>query len=53
MNNNNTKFYYEWGNEKSGHVTTWELIGDSIQNQKEEPHEVVQKEKLKYYCPYN
>lgn len=49
----NNKFYYEWGNEKAGYITTWELIGDSIRNTKEEPREVIYKENLKYNCPYS
>ncbi|MBR1625628.1 MAG: hypothetical protein IJ681_00620 [Bacteroidales bacterium] len=49
----NNKFYYEWGNEKPGHVTTWELIGGEIKNSKQEPREIVLKEKLKYNCPYS
>ena len=47
------KFYYEWGNEKPGFVTTWKLINGAVKQTKEESREAVQKQQLKMWCPYS
>ena len=51
--NMKNKFYYRWGNEKFGYVTTWELITGEVKNTKEEPRDIVEKQNLKYDCPYS
>lgn len=47
------KFYYVWGNEKPGYVTTWELIKGEVRNTKQEKREDVQKQNIVYDCPFN
>lgn len=51
--NGTKKFYYTWGNEKPGFVSTWELINGEVRNLKEEPREIIEKQNLKYDCPFN
>lgn len=45
------KYYYQWGDEQKGYVTTWELINGEICNIKEEPIETTKN--LEYNCPFN
>lgn len=47
------KFYYVWGDEPIGYVTTWKLIKGEVRNTKKEPREVVTKQQLKYDCPFS
>jgi hypothetical protein len=47
------KFYYEWGNEKPGFVTTWKLVNGAVTCSKQESRESVIKQKLKMWCPYS
>lgn len=47
------KFYYVWGDEPIGYVTTWKLIKGKVRNTKQEPREVVTKQQLKYDCPFS
>lgn len=47
------KFYFRWGNEKFGYVTTWQLINGEVKHLKEETLEKVQEQQLKYDCPYS
>lgn len=47
------KFYYKWGNEKFGYVTTWQLVNGEVKNTKEETIESVNAQGLKYDCPYS
>lgn len=47
------KFYYVWGNEKQGFVTTWELVNGEIKNMQEEPRNIVEQLNLKYDCPFS
>ncbi len=50
---NENKFWFRWGNEKFGNVTTWELINGEVKHLKEEPLEVVWEQQLKEDCPFS
>lgn len=47
------KFYFSWGDEPVGFVTTWELLNGEVSNLKHEPKEVIKKQNLKFWCAFS
>jgi hypothetical protein len=46
------KFYFTWGTEPFGFVTTWELKNGEVTNLKEEPRTIIEEQNLEFNCAF-